>query len=265
VGVVRRRERALDCVVVGSLDEHKQRLGGAAMTPIRRLDGIRRPACRWSGDGLGAQAAFSTGPDLLLTRTSRNPRGPLLGITDVALSDESLLAGLASLDTECCAAFVRRFQRRVFGLAYAILGDREAASDVAQEAFARAWQHAAAFDARRGSVSTWLLTITHNLAVDAVRLRRAVPMEPDVLASLQGPSDEPLPGEHVTLAGERSRLRWAVGELPEEQRRALLLAVLRGLSAREISELDGVPLGTVKTRIRSALLTLRSSMEVRDG
>ena len=112
----------------------------------------------------------------------------------MALSDESLVAGLASSDTESCAAFVRRFQRRVFGLAYSVLGDREAASDVAQEAFVRAWRHAAVFDVRRGSVSTWLLTITRNLAVDALRLRRAVPMAPDVLGALQAPSDEGLPG-----------------------------------------------------------------------
>ena len=158
---------------------------------------------------------------------------------------------------------MRRYQRRVFGLAFAILRDREAASDVAQEAFVRAWRHAAAFDARRGNVSTWLLTITRNLAVDAMRLRRAVPMEPAlwlrwtcrVTSRSRGRRD---------AAGERSRLRSAVGKLPEEQRRALLLAVLRVVGPRD-RRADAVPLGTVKTRIRTALLRLRSSLEVRDG
>jgi RNA polymerase sigma factor (sigma-70 family) len=193
-----------------------------------------------------------------------NPQWWLLRTTCVGLSDESLLAGLASADPDTAAAFVRRFQGRVFGLAYAILGDREAATEVAQEAFVRAWRHGSVYDARRGTVATWLLTITRNLAVDAVRLRRAVPIDPMVLNSLDLPSTEPEPGDNVTTAAELARLRQALEELPSEKRRCLLLAVFHGLSAREISELDDVPLGTVKTRIRAALLTLRSSLEVHD-
>lgn len=182
----------------------------------------------------------------------------------MGLSDESLLAGLASADPDTAAAFVRRFQGRVFGLAYAILGDREAATEVAQEAFVRAWRHGAVYDARRGTVATWLLTITRNLAVDAVRLRRTVPVDPMVLSALQLPSTEPAPGEELTSPAELERLRRALDRLPAAQRRCLLLSLFHGLSGREISELDGVPLGTVKTRIRTALLTLRSALEVRD-
>lgn len=183
----------------------------------------------------------------------------------MGLSDESLLAGLAAADPDTAAAFVRRFQGRVFGLAYAILGDREAATEVAQEAFVRAWQHGPVYDARRGTVATWLLTITRNLAVDAVRLQREVPIDPMVLNSLQLASTGPAPGEDITTAAELARLRQALERLSAERRRCLLLAVFHGLSAREISELDDVPLGTVKTRIRSALLTLRASLEVHDG
>jgi RNA polymerase sigma factor (sigma-70 family) len=182
----------------------------------------------------------------------------------VNVSDEALVAGMASSDREAAAAFVRRYQGRVFGLAFAILGDRDEASDVAQEAFVRVWRHAAIFDARRGTVSTWLLTITRNLAVDAVRLRRAVPVDPVVLATLDVPAGEPLPGGDVVLPAELQRLRAAIVKLPAEQRRALLLAAY-GLSAREIGERDDLPLGTVKTRIRTALLRLRSSLEVRGG
>lgn len=194
----------------------------------------------------------------------RNPAGTLTRSTGVSVSDEALVAGMASSDREAAAAFVRRYQRRVFGLAFAILGDRDGASDVAQEAFVRVWRHAAVFDARRGNVSTWLLTITRNLAVDAVRVRRAVPVDPVVLATMNVPAGEPLPGGDVVLPAELQRLRAAMGKLPAEQRRALLLAAY-GLSAREIGERDGVPLGTVKTRIRTALGRLRSSLEVRDG
>ena len=109
-----------------------------------------------------------------------------------------------------------------------------------------------------------MLTITRNLAVDAVRLRRAVPIDPMVLNSLDLPSTEPAPGDNLTTAAELARLRQALEELPSERRRCLLLAVFHGLSAREISELDDIPLGTVKTRIRAAMLTLRSSLEVHD-
>ena len=91
----------------------------------------------------------------------------------------------------------------------------------------------------RGNVSTWLLTITRNLALDALRLRRAVPVDPVVLATLDLPAGEPLPGGEVVLPAELQRLRAALAALPAEQRRAFLLAAY-GLSAREIGERDDV-------------------------
>jgi len=105
-----------------------------------------------------------------------------------ALSDEALLAGLGVGEADTGAAFVRRFQRRTFGLALSIVGDPGLAEDVAQEAMAKAWRHAQAYDPRRGSVATWLLTITRNLAIDALRLRRAQPTDPEVLVALIVPS-----------------------------------------------------------------------------
>src|SRR5215218_1866480 len=100
-----------------------------------------------------------------------------------SLSDESLLAGLASGDPEAAAAFVQRFQAQVFGLALRMLGDREAAKEVAQETFIRAWRHAGAYDSTRGRVATWLLTIARNLAHDA-RGGHDEAMDPDAIAAL---------------------------------------------------------------------------------
>jgi RNA polymerase sigma factor (sigma-70 family) len=176
------------------------------------------------------------------------------------LSDETLLAGLASGDAEAAAAFVRRFQSRVYGLAVTMLHDAELAEEVAQETFVRAWRHAATYDARRGRVPTWLLAIARNLAIDRARMRSPTPVDPDVIAS-------ELDLAHVESVdvGERDRLRRAIGTLPDEQRRALVLATYAGRTAREIAELDGVPLGTVKTRIRSAMLKLRESLGVEHG
>jgi RNA polymerase sigma-70 factor (ECF subfamily) len=174
------------------------------------------------------------------------------------LSDEALLAGLASGDPDDAAAFVRRFQRRVYGLAWTILRDPDLADEVAQETFVRAWRHAAGYDARRGRVAAWLLTIARNLAIDRARTGRAAPADPGVIAARLDVSAQ----DAVPDVGERDRVHRALSALPDEQRRALVLAVYAGRTAREISEIDGVPLGTVKTRIRTAMLTLRETLGV---
>jgi RNA polymerase sigma-70 factor (ECF subfamily) len=168
---------------------------------------------------------------------------------------------MASGDPEAATSFIRRYQARVFGLAVAILSDRAAAEEVAQEAFLRAWRHGAGFDPRRGQVSTWLLTITRNLAIDVLRMRRAEPFDPDTLMSLiESGSDETFK-EPLVAADETNRLRHALAELPRDQRVAVVQAGFLGRTAREISEIEGVPIGTVKTRIRSALLKLRAALE----
>jgi RNA polymerase sigma factor (sigma-70 family) len=170
------------------------------------------------------------------------------------LSDETLLAGLGSGDAEAAATFVRRFQGRVYGLALTMFRDPV----LAEGTFVRAWRHAATFDARRGRVPTWLLMIARNLAIDRARMRAPTPVAPEVIASDLDLSREAAP---VDVA-ERERVRQAVGALPDDQRRALVLAMYAGKTAREISQLDGVPLGTVKTRIRGAMLKLRQTLGV---
>ncbi len=175
-------------------------------------------------------------------------------------SDESLLAGVATGDPDAATALVRRYQRRVFGLARAVLGDASAAEDVAQEAFVRMWRHAEAFDPRRASVATWLLTITRNLAIDALRLRRAEPTDPAVLVALQVPSDDAGPADAAVLDDDVQRLHAALRALPVEQRRALVRAAFLGQTAQEIGTYEAIPLGTAKTRIRTAMLKLRDAL-----
>src|SRR6516225_1696901 len=143
-----------------------------------------------------------------------------LRVAEGELSDEGLLAGMALGEQAAAVTFVRRYQRRVFGLAYSMTGDTGVAEDVAQEAMLRAWRHAPVFDPRRGSVASWVLTITRNLAIEALRL---------------------------------------------EQRRAVVLAAVYGRTALEISESEGIPLGTAKTRIRTALIRLRVAVEQSEG
>jgi RNA polymerase sigma factor (sigma-70 family) len=183
--------------------------------------------------------------------------------TDVDPSDEALLAGFATGDPGTAAAFVRRFQGRVYGLALTIVRQPPVAEEVAQETFTRVFRHAGNYDARKGRVSTWLLSIARNLAIDVTRMRRMDPVDPDVIAAeLSFSSHEPAADEMAVQPDERDQLRSAITELPDDQRRALVLAAYMGRTAREISDLDDVPLGTVKTRIRTAMLKLRDEFEV---
>ena len=177
-----------------------------------------------------------------------------------AVADDALLAGLGAGDPDAAAAFVRRFQGRVFGLAVTMVGDRTVADDVAQEAFVRAWRHAAAYDARRGSVATWLLTITRNLAIDSLRAMRSVPTDPGVLAGLLPPAGGSGPDGAVVAGEDADRVRAALAALPPEQQRAVVLARFSGLTAAEIGVREGIPLGTAKTRIRAGMLRLRDAV-----
>lgn len=179
------------------------------------------------------------------------------------ISDEALLAGFATGDPEAAAGLVRRYQRRVYGLALTILGDPGAAEDVAQETFVRAWRHAGTFDPRRAPLSTWLLTIARNLALSRARLKRTPPVDPDVLAAQL--ADETSGVDEAGRIADREQLRELLLDLPERQRRALVLAIYLGCTAKEISGFDGTPEGTVKTRIRDGLQKLRSHTELQDG
>jgi RNA polymerase sigma-70 factor (ECF subfamily) len=172
-----------------------------------------------------------------------------------------LLERIADSDDEAVSIFVARFERRVYGLALTILGDPRAAEDVAQEALLRAWRNARAFDLRRGTVWSWLSTITRNLAIDALRVRRRVVLDGDGLNDLCLPADTRDPADEVVVRDDVDWLRDALTALPEEQRRAVVLAGVWGLTAREIAEREQIPLGTAKTRIRTALGRLRSALD----
>lgn len=173
------------------------------------------------------------------------------------ITDDLLLSGLGAGDPTLSVAFVRRFQRTVFGVAVGVIGDPRLAEDVAQQAFERAWRHAPLYDPRRGTVGAWLAGIAHNLAVDAVRSRRPSPVDPaDLEALLAAVTRTP---EGDALAAESAaELRHALACLPAEQARALVLAAFRGMTAREVAATEGIPLGTAKTRIRSAMLRLHA-------
>ena len=134
---------------------------------------------------------------------------------------------------------MRRFQKRVFGLALTMLGDPETARDVTQETFVRAWRYAAGDDPRRGEVAIWLLTIARNAAHNSRRLRRDEPLEPQQIVSMErfGGDD---PADRAAATQEREQLLEAIAVLPEQQRRALVFAAFGGRTAREISGIEGI-------------------------
>ena len=173
-------------------------------------------------------------------------------------SNEVLLAGLGAGDPDLAVAFVRRFQGIVFGVALAVTGDSAAAEDVAQRAFEQAWRYASVYDSRRGSVRAWVTTMTHNFAVDVVRARSALPMDPaDLPVVFAAMTDDP---ERVALANDSAQgLRRALAGLPVPQARALAMSGIYGMSAQQVADTEGIPLGTAKTRIRDGMQKLRAA------
>lgn len=181
-------------------------------------------------------------------------------------ADAALVDGLALDDPEAAAAFVRRFQGAVFGLAVSITRDRALAEDVSQEVFIRAWRAAASYDVRRASVLTWLLTITRNAAIDAVRARRSTPTDAEVLEQLVDATLRPPDPEEQAIRGvDGERAARRLMEIPPEQARAVVLAAVGGLTAKEVGEHEGIPVGTAKTRIRTGLMRVRQAMEDERG
>ena len=177
-----------------------------------------------------------------------------------ALGDEALLAAVGLGDRHAATVFVRRYQRRVYGLALSITLDDMLAEDVAQTAFERAWRHAASYDARRGMVSTWLLAIVRNLAIDAMRVRKPQPIEPEAVAAMLPASRTRDPADAAVESDHIARLRVALVDLPIEQQRAVLLATVGCRTSSEIAEIEGVPIPTAKHRVQSGLRKLRRAL-----
>ena len=182
-----------------------------------------------------------------------------MGSTADRLPDETLLAGLGAGDADLAIAFVRRFQRVVYGVALTVTRDPVTAEDVAQQAFEQAWRHAQVYDSRRGSVRAWLTTIAHNLAIDVLRARTSAPVDPaDLPTLLTAVTDTP---ERLAVANDSAAgLRRALHQLPGSQARAVAMAGIYGMTARQIAVTEGIPLGTAKTRIRDGMLKLRAAL-----
>ena len=191
-------------------------------------------------------------------------RGPVVradGPYD-GFEDRALVARVTEGDAEALEALYRRYGRPCYGLARRILADDQFAQDTVQEVFLTVWRDAARFDAARGSFSSWLLSMTHHKAVDAVRREENLRKRRTTADGLEWrESDAPRVDEEVWSLLRRSRVREALQTLPPPQREALTLAYFGGYTQREIAGLTDTPLGTVKTRMLAGMKRLRESLD----
>jgi RNA polymerase sigma-70 factor (ECF subfamily) len=180
------------------------------------------------------------------------------------LSDAELIELVANGEARALEVLYDRYSRVVYSFALRIVGDPQLAEEILQEVFFRVWQQGSGFQSNRGSLITWLLSITHNLAIDEVRKRNRRPQkadseDPELV--LGGMADESTDIEQeVWLLGVRTAIVEALDRVPKEQRVVIELAYFRGLTQREIAETLGQPLGTVKTRMRLGLQKLREQL-----
>lgn len=177
-------------------------------------------------------------------------------------SDEALLAGLAAGRLEDLDTLYDRYRTMAFGIARRITADDVLAEDVVQDAFLGAWRSADRYLPGKGSVRTWLLSIVHHRAIDAIRRRRPASGLPAEEEGARTPASMTLPdvwGE-VSWRLDRETVAAALATLPAPQREAVELAYFGGLTQSEIAGRTGVPLGTVKGRVRLALVALRREL-----
>ena len=175
---------------------------------------------------------------------------------DTLIDDQALLAGVARRDEASLAALYDRYHLLAFSLALRVVNDRGRAEDVVQDAFLAVWRKAGTYAEGRGSVKTWLTSIVRNRAIDLVRARRE--SDRDDEATLLALRDQaPSVLEQVTARLDREQLHALVARLPAEQRRTIAMAYFEGLSHSEIADATGIPLGTVKSRVRLGMQRLR--------
>ncbi|MFN2590804.1 MAG: sigma-70 family RNA polymerase sigma factor [Actinomycetota bacterium] len=179
------------------------------------------------------------------------PEGPLSPDQEQVLMQQ-LIAG----EERAIRVLYARFARPVYTLGLRLLGSAEAAEELTQDVFLAAWRKGSRFDAARGRLSTWLMAVAHNLAVDRLRHDRGAG-RPVLVFVDELPEGTPAEEEETLI--ERETARQALAGLSATERQLLSRAYFQGWTAREISEADGIPLGTVKTRLRTALIKLRKA------
>jgi len=191
------------------------------------------------------------------SRRAVEPSGSFDGLDDKAVAARVLAGDGAALE-----ALYARYGRPCYSLARRILSDEQLAQDVVQEVFLTVWRDVSRFDGSRGGFSTWLLSMTHHKAVDAVRREENQRKRRSSLEALEPrEGDGPTVDDQVWTVLRSERVRGALAGLPQAQREALVLAYFGGYTQREIAGLTSTPLGTVKTRMLAGMRRMRSGLD----
>ncbi len=181
------------------------------------------------------------------------------------ISDEHLLVMIAAANAAALEELYERYVRQCFGLALRILGEPALCEEVVQEIFLKIWTQPSSYSAQKGKFASWLLSLVHHRCIDELRRRSRTevaledPATGNVLTTAQAP--EPLPLDQVWTREQQGAVRAALAQIPQNQRQVLELAYFAGLSHSQIAARLGQPLGTVKTRIRLGMQSLRLLLE----
>lgn len=184
------------------------------------------------------------------------------------LEDPALVTMVSGGSAAALEILYERYSRVVFSFALRILGDRAAAEELLQEVFFRTWKQARHFSEIRGSFVTWLLSITHNMAIDEIRKQNRRPRRADsadpVLMLTNVVDEQASVEEQASNSETREQIISAVRTLPHAQQAVIELAYFRGLTQREIAAELGEPLGTIKTRMRLGVRKIREYLETHE-
>lgn len=178
------------------------------------------------------------------------------------LADEELMPLIGDKDPDAFEVFYDRHGGVAFSLAYRIVGERAAAEDVTQEAFISVWRSGARYDRARGSVRSWMLGIVRNRAIDLLRSKagRSPNLDFDDDLILEQRQAEELTEDEALQHETEAEVRGAISELPGDQSKVIQLAYFGGFSQSEIAKILGVPLGTVKGRMRLGMEKMRAGL-----
>jgi RNA polymerase sigma-70 factor (ECF subfamily) len=175
--------------------------------------------------------------------------------------DPRLMRGFAAGDVQASEDLYDRYASRIYGLGLVMLGNDAAAEDLVQDAFVKLLRTADHYDPARGSLDTWVLLVARSLALDMLRRRVLEARTLQATRPLDDADPEPGPERVAETKDLVERARAAMGGLTDGQRAALELAYFGGKTSAEVAEMEGIPLGTAKTRIRSGLLRLREALQ----
>ncbi|MDO9353701.1 MAG: sigma-70 family RNA polymerase sigma factor [Solirubrobacteraceae bacterium] len=198
-----------------------------------------------------------------LDALGRARRGPLARVRDAQghHQERRIARRLAARDPQALADLHALTGRAAFSVILSVVGDRGHAEDVHQQVYAELWRRAEQFDASRGTLLSWVLTIARSRAIDHLRRRREQPVADDALMALGGGAEDPSFDDVLN----RAYVAQALEQVPERERELLRLRFWDGLTQTEIAERTGQPLGTVKSRMLSGLRTLRLLLDAETG